>query len=463
MKVIGSYAKKKWLIAALSLIPAGILTPQYGGPSRTWWDAGVHEMLAWDDDYQDATGRTGIRNTTGAVNAQGHPFFEPLGINGRACVTCHQPANAMGLAAATARERWDATKGKDPLFAAVDGSNCPSLPQSTKESHSLLLDRGLFRIALPWPPRSADGSDLKPDFRIDVVSDPTGCNLSPIYGIQSSQRSVSVFRRPRIAANFNFVVKEARGFTLMADGREPTLRAQAVSAALGHEEAMQAPTEEQLRRIVEFESQIYAAQSSDSTGGLLYEPNGPLPLGPDSMEHGRGGLLDSDRPASQLSWVSFQLWNTPESTDPGNVQLDFRRSVARGSEIFSSKPIHLSAGREVTCSACHSSNSGHWFDIGTANHPAREAAKDLPLFRITCQSGQVIYTQDPGRALITGKCADAGALALPQFRGLSARAPYFTSGSAQSLREVVDYYDRRLHMDLSERAKRDLTNFLSVL
>ena len=33
----------------------------------------------------------------------------------------------------------------DPIFAAIDGSNCPKLPQGIATSHSMLLERGLFR------------------------------------------------------------------------------------------------------------------------------------------------------------------------------------------------------------------------------------------------------------------------------------------------------------------------------
>ncbi len=50
-----------------------------------------------------------------------------------------------------------------------------------------------------------------------------------------------------------------------------------------------------------------------------------------------------------------------------------------------------------------------------------------------------------------------------QFRGLAARAPYFSNGSAATLRELVDFYDRRFDMKLSETEKQDLVNFLSVL
>ena len=52
---------------------------------------------------------------------------------------------------------------------------------------------------------------------------------------------------------------------------------------------------------------------------------------------------------------------------------------------------------------------------------------------------------------------------MQQFRGLSARAPYYSNGSAKNLRELVDYYDRRFDMKLSETEKQDLINFLGVL
>src|SRR5256712_11545090 len=124
-------------------------------------------------------------------------FRSPLGTNGRSCVTCHQPTSAMSLSLDLIRLRWADTNGKDALFAAVDGSNCPDLPQDKEESHSLLLERGLFRIALPWPPVNTSGHFFKPDFRIEVVRDPTGCNKNPA--------SISAYRRPPVAANLQSI------------------------------------------------------------------------------------------------------------------------------------------------------------------------------------------------------------------------------------------------------------------
>lgn len=52
---------------------------------------------------------------------------------------------------------------------------------------------------------------------------------------------------------------------------------------------------------------------------------------------------------------------------------------------------------------------------------------------------------------------------MQQFRGLTARAPYFASGSVADLGEVVDFYDRRFKIGLTDKEKQDLANFLSIL
>jgi cytochrome c peroxidase len=46
---------------------------------------------------------------------------------------------------------------------------------------------------------------------------------------------------------------------------------------------------------------------------------------------------------------------------------------------------------------------------------------------------------------------------------LAARSPYFANGSAKTLREVVDFYDRRFDMKLTDQEKEDLINFLEAL
>ncbi len=429
-----------------------------------WWDANRGTPLPASKTFGDPSGQLRLLNTSGAVETNGHAFFTPLGSNGRACVTCHQPTSAMSLSLELIRLRWADTNGKDPLFVAIDGSNCPNLPQEQEESHSLLLERGLFRIALPWPPVNGSGQPIKPDFRIEVVRDPTGCN--------KSSSSISVYRRPRVVANLRYIVLPAGG-GLMADGREPNLQSQAATAALIHEQASAAPTAALLKQIEDFERQLFMAQHSDMLGGLLGEPGGPPLLGADNVARGIAGV--GAVPAAGNLPASFDPWRNPSAPDLAIRQRAFRESVLRGVDLFASREFRGADGKQVTCASCHRPGINRFMDIGTTNLPAAQLIKgespELPLFRITCngsapphpQLGRTFLTQDPGRALITGKCADVGSILMQQFRGLTARAPYFANGSAADLTELVDFYDRRFKIGLTDQEKHDLVNFLSIL
>jgi hypothetical protein len=425
--------------------PVGALEARYV-LTYPWWDPGREVPLPAWKDFTDASGQLRLLNKSGAVETKGHAFFTALGSNGRSCVTCHQPTSAMSLSVDLIRMRWADSKGKDPLFAAIDGSNCPDLPQDKEESHSLLLERGLFRIALPWPPL-----DVKPDFRVEVVRDPTGCNKNP--------NLISVYRRPRVVANLKYIT------ALMADGREPGLQSQAVSAALTHEEASVAPA--QLKQIQDFELQLFMAQQSDTLGGLLAEPGGPSLLGADKVASGVAGV--GAVPAAGSLTSSFDPWR--DLSHLAIRQRAFRESVLRGVDLFASREFRVADGTKATCATCHQPGINRFIDIGTTNLPTAKESPELPLFRITCdastaphaQLGRVFLTQDPGRGLITGKCADVGSIQMQQFRGLSARAPYFANGSAGDLSELVEFYDRRFKIGLTDKEKQDLANFLSIL
>ena len=482
----------------------------------SWWEAGAGVLLAARSTYPDATGHLGVLNQAGPIDTRGHPFFTPLGGNGRACVTCHQPANSMSVSVATLRERWAQTLGQDPVFAAIDGSNCPKLPQSQRRSHSLLLDHGLFRIFIPWPPTAADGSPLQPEFDIEVVSDPTGCNTDPQYGLHSAHPMVSVFRRPRPAANLKYVLKpDGIGFNvktgmpldrdpdtgafvsmqLMADARYPTLKAQAISAALAHEQSGVPPTADELRRIEEFERQIYVAQTDDRLAGPFGRPGDPPGLGPQALANAQPGLLGNDlkTPVFQsfAAWTPVATGGTASAQTAPRAQASgaaFKASVARGADLYLNRAFWIrdsanlntvGLGNPVkrTCSTCHNAQmtgmdvAPGWMDIGTNNLPHADPAPYLPLFKITCHPsapphpylGSVIFTHDPGRALISGLCVDVGSITMQQMRGLAARAPYFAGGSAKDLAALVDFYDRRYKINLTAHEKRDLVNFMSVL
>ena len=494
----GAMRRATWLSLTGAAALLGIAVAARADHRDDWWAPGSDRVFPTSADYGTPSGTLRVVLAGGAVATKDHPFFTPAGPNGRACVTCHQPADAMSLSARTAQQRWDATAGKDPLFAAYDGSNCPTLPQADRASHSLLLDHGLFRIQRPWPPRDLRGAAVVPDFDIVAVRDPWGCEAGtrgPAKG------SISVYRRPRPVANLKYLL--AVGFAydpkqgmplpldpesgkpmsgnLMADGRAGTLNAQMRDASSTHLELLKHMTPADMARILDFEGRVFTAEQRDAIGGMLNA---------DGAEGGAEKLATS--PAGQLGdighpvWSEFAAWEKPK---PGLSadQAAFRASVARGARIFREKTFLISDSSGINapigfgnpvrnaCAFCHNmSQMGNdvapgQVDLGTTNQPFADPMPWLPLFRITCKGaphpfyGRVIYTSDPGYALTTGRCADVGKITLQSLRGLAARAPYFSNGSAGDLRGVVDYYERRYKIGYTEQEKQDLVNLMSVL
>lgn len=465
-----------------------------------WWDPNEGRVFPAQLDYRNANGTLRLLLDNGPMETKDHPFFTAIGPNGRACVTCHQPADAMSLSAASAARQWQRNGAKDPLFAASDGSNCPSLPQGERASHSLLIDHGLIRIARPWPPK-----DIKPDFTIEVVRDPSTCNLDAKYGLKGAGM-VSVFRRPRPVANFKYI--EAMGFAydpkagmplpvdpetgkpvsgnLMADGRVPTLEAQMRDAAGAHLGFLKNLDKGDIARILDFERRIYAAQQIDIAGGPL-DADGSMG-GTRTLQVSQAGRLGSD--GGIPVWSEFEAWEKMPAAAKAKLSPEvvaFRESVARGARVFRDKtflitdtaginsPIGFGNPVRNSCVFCHNMSymgmdvAPGQVDLGTTNQPFADPAPHLPLFRVTCTGkphphyGRTILTSDPGFALTTGKCADVGRITLQSLRGMSARAPFFSNGSAKDIRTVIDYYERRYNIGYTEQEKRDLENLMRAL
>src|SRR5438552_9293222 len=76
-----------------------------------------------------------VRNESGVVRtinvagfpvvATDNPFFLDLGVNGRRCVTCHEPATNMTVTPAGIRARFEDAGGTDTLSRQNDGTNEP--------------------------------------------------------------------------------------------------------------------------------------------------------------------------------------------------------------------------------------------------------------------------------------------------------------------------------------------------
>lgn len=470
---------------------------------------------------RDPAGFLGSYQPLGPTRTKTNAFFLPLGTNGRTCFTCHQMNSGMSVSVRNIRARFAKSRGKDPIFAPVDGANCPNQVEERRpgkkwshwdkykksswsfyDAHSLLLDKGLIRIPIPVPANA--------EFTIKIVSDPTTCNLDPDFNQNvNGTRIVSVFRRPLISGNFgpntggepgNFKTNVlAFGppppppliTNIMVDGREPTLFTQAIDATLGHAQATKVPTQEQLNQIVAFETNIYSAQLWDDRAGFLDSrgaTGGPIRL----STHG------NDDPAFGVPvFDEYTAW--ADVTGPGSAR---RQAIARGQQIFHGTgggpggtrgqfTISNVAGFndaigapavQGACATCH--NFAHagtdvlsqsQRDIGTGGHGTAiggpPLAKDLPIFELTCPPGSFLWdpnltkvrTNDPAKALITGRCRDIGARTVPSLRGLASHEPFFIDGSAATLLDLVNVYNTRFAIGLTAQEKRDLVAFLEAL
>lgn len=486
-------------IAALTVITrAG-----YGDPAHE--HAGV--IVA-----PDPHGLMGTLKIDGPIDRTG-PFFQSLGTNGRSCGTCHDPQEAMSFTPAHARSVFAVTGGTDPLFARVDGANCDNVAASDRAGHSLILKNGLIRIALPVPANA--------EFSISVVSDPYSCALR--IDPTTHVLTVSVYRRPLPATNLSFlsaVMFDGRETVapLTSEATDSAnLRAdlihQAIDATTGHAQAAAPPTAAQVAGIVDFELALYTGQLWDDRAGWLDAngaAGGPFMLAAQTYYPGINDTLGQDPhglPFDPTAVTLYAGWVQASTTAAPEAYFDDRAAradIAAGEQLFDSAPLTITnvrglndnpaVGRPTsfkgTCTTCHDApNVGDHslplpLDIGTSHtadpslesDPAVAAAVSqlsmpkLPVFLISgCPDpfnpGQTasFYTTDPGRALITGHCNDFNRVKGPILRGLAARAPYFHNGAARSLREVVNFYDQRFQMALTDRQKEELVAFLNSL
>lgn len=437
--------------------------------------------------FPDPTGVARTFSPAGAPDIS-NAFFQSLGTNGRSCVSCHQAGDGWSVTPAHIQERFVASQGLDPIFRTNDGADCPSADVSTlqarQQAYSMLLNKGLIRVSIGVPANA--------EFAVTAINDPHNCP-------ETTPSGLALFRRPLPSTNLPFLS------TVMWDGRESpkgrlleaNLSSQAVDATLGHAQAAQAPTDQQVAEIVKFELANFTAQTFDDAAGNLEAhgaTGGPVALSRQPFFLGINdplGLNPTGAAFNPVTFTLFDKWSDLEQNDSGDSRNAARAAVARGQALFNTFPITISGVSGLndlpgvpssfsgTCTTCHDApNVGDHslplaINIGVTDYPALPALDitGLPVYTINCDAGAVtpigktstIQTTDPARALITGKCADIGKTKGPILRGLAARAPYFHNGSAATLRDVVNFYDQRFNLNLTEGQKDDLVAFLRAL
>jgi hypothetical protein len=478
-------------IPLISFIPNGIPFLNPGGASQTY------------------------SSTGGGIDQTG-PFFQSLGTNGRSCATCHLPGDGMSISAANVELRFALTLGRDPIFRPVDGSNCNhNIDVSTlggrAAAYSLLRTRGLIRIALAVPGNA--------NFSVVSVNNPYGCNESDTISMYRRPLPTANLRFLSAVMLDGRESSPTNGTTKLSFANYPTallndLAHQSLDATVGHAQGDGSrPTPAEQQEIVNFEIALFTAQTFGSPGLLNARGGngGPIPLVAQpffisinssvhplvsQFEQPGGYTTPGDGQFTPAIFDIFDAWSGLPAGDP-------RAAVARGQAIFNSKPIDITgvaginddvaAGGLVgggipsfqgTCGTCHDTpNVGnHSFptplNIGTGDPDPLNPSVNLGGLDIRYLPSMTICKKDPatglptgtcktttdlGQALVDGNFDHAGKIKGPVLRGLSSRAPYFHNGSAQTLLDVVRFYEKRFNLALTNREESDLVAFLSAL
>lgn len=433
-------------------------------------------------------GKDKTYSTEGFIDLN-NSFFKSLGTNGRSCVTCHVPTEGWVITPKGVKARFEKTGGTDPIFRLVDGANSPLADVSTvakrRKAYSMLLNKANIRVGIGIP---ADA-----EFILLAADDP--------YGFASATE-LSLFRRPMPTTNLKFIS------AVMWEGRETTLDSsssdcifntttcfspvsfdlstQANHATLGHAEALADLTEAERSEIVAFEMGLFTAQVQSKGAGNLTDNGahgGPSALINQTYYFGINDTLVGDyrtrEPFNPKVMSLYDTWHRYITSNASDGLTLARAAIARGQTLFNNKPIQISGVKGInddlgvgvlpgTCTTCHNTpNSGNHsipmpLDIGISD--ASRRTPDMPLYTLQNKAtGETIQTTDPGRALITGKWKDIGRFKGPVLRSVASRPPYFHDGSAKDLPAVVDFYNTRFAIGLTNSEKADLVAFLASL
>jgi cytochrome c peroxidase len=459
---------------------------------------------------------------SGRTFTDSNAFFQDHGTNSRTCFSCHQADQGWSITPEGVAERFRRTQGRDPIFRLVDGAVCPTADVSTlqarQKAFKLVIEKGLIRVGLAIPATA--------EYEVVAVKDPYNCNTNPATGLQgtlpTNKGVISVYRRPLPIANVKFLStvmwdgREPRPDN--PDLLRASLETQANDATLVHAQADGPLSDEQKKQIVDFELGLFTAQDFDFKVGFLNDNNAkgnPVNLSMTDFFVGINDPLGLNPQGTAFTLDVFGLyrpWLGPaNSNSPAlqNVSLinelkkehdrvaEARRSIALGEQLFNGigedgkpkgiditgvgglndnlKADHIPGG----CGTCHDTpNVGNHsvtaplnIGITMADDQAPPALdiSGLPVFTFRCVSGlladpnKLYKVTDPGRALISGKCADIGKTKGPILRGLASRAPYFHNGSARTLMDAVNFYNQRFHIGFTDKEKADLVAFLNTL
>jgi len=334
------------------------------------------------EDGPESMGVDSSQLTTAQAKGAELFFKGTFGGNGRTCATCHSGSDGT-IGPAEVQARFQANP-KDPLFRSIDSDD------GVGSAYSRLKRDATIRVTLPLPANIA------------------------LAG--SRARTVTVNRG--VPTTFNTPALDP---VLMADGRAPTLQAQALDAIHAHAQNKVEPTATQLNQIAAFEKILF------TNSKLALFANG-----------GAAPTLPAGSTASEKRGRAF-----------------FNPDGACG---------QCHTGPMMNIDAFEGSHFSTAFvsEFNPGNQP-------LQTFVISTPDGGSFTMEAPdlGRALITGNPNDIGIYKIPQLWGIKTTAPYFHDNSAKTLQAVVDHYAFAFEIvgfgTLTDQDKADIVAYMKLL
>ena len=473
--------------------------------------------------FPDSSGVFGNTTSNPGVVTPSNSFFDPsLGTNGQACVTCHQPDQGFSVTTPFIDTQFDRSQGLDPLFRANDTATRPDADLSTtgrrRQAFELALQLGVFRIGKTSPASAEFTVDSQNTSRFGPLPN-TADPQAP------GQPTLSLFRRPLATTNTRLdsvVLWDGRQNihnlrTQVKAAARTLMLGPNVTDAQADDAASLMTSVFTAQDIVRDVGPLFilgAHGGSENLKSMATSPSAPcLPLTDPTQAQSvppvtpaPTGCTDPTRP-----FDLYSAWSgLPARTGFA--------SVARGEQLFNTRQFTF-AGIPGTfsCTACHTTTDVGNFPFVNPNNAAPNASlfvrygldspeflahlaqlnprihsfvdrtAGLPVYSIsisvppdqigpTCgpailpnlTTGQPMLqtlnrSTDPGRAMVTGLCADLGGFKPPILRGLATHAPYFHNGAAATIEDVVNFYDTIFQAKFTDQDRDDLAAFLRSL
>jgi len=359
----------------------------------------------------------GAAEATAPATSKGKHLFdeETFGGNGRTCRTCHSSEN--GTLTPSQVEALFVKEPRAPLFRSIDSDD------GRGDSYTRLRQSATIRVTLPLPPNIRLKDDLAATTFTVNRAIPTTLDISLTDEL------------------------------LMADGRNADLAAQATGAVADHYQARSPLSPADAQEIADFE-RTEAFFSSAATVGFAHGAAAPgLPLGTtDAQQRGRkfferGGRCTVCHDGPMLN-----------STDSYNGAFGAGSRVEGNLVSANAEPLGLLGG-----------------NFSTTANVERTWVIDAKGNGFNGDDDIEVLAPDLGIELVTGNPADRLLFKIPTLRNISNTPPYFHDGSAKTLNDVVNHYQRFINAvgdicdattgacQVTDQDKADLVEFMRLL